>query len=96
MSQYDISSLYSYLAHTPEGGLRKMLVDAKFTEVHFNLLVKVVRACSETQFVEHFEKNDFPKVKLGAAEIKIKENFWKDCETCFNGRGLLAPAQKAA
>lgn len=94
MSQkYDVPGLYSFLIHTPEGGLRKMLVDNKpFTEAHFNLMMKVVRGCDEAHFVEHFEKQDFPKVKMGPAEIKLKEKFWADCMTTWNNRGLLTPA----
>lgn len=97
MSQYDVPSLYQFLLHTPEQGLRKMLVDNKpVSEVHFNLLMKVVKTCDEPTFCEHFEKTDFPKVKMGPAELKIKEKFWNDCVACFKTRGLLNPAQKAA
>ena len=93
MSQYDVPNLYSFLIHTPESGLRKMLVDNKpFTEAHFNLMMKVVRACSETQFTEHFEKQDYPKIKMGPSETKIKEKFWGEAMTTWNNRGLLTPA----
>jgi hypothetical protein len=93
MSQYDIQSLYEFLLHTPEGGLRKMLVDrSKMTDVHVNLLVKIVRACSIEQFTEHFSKQDFPKVRFGPAESKIKEKFWADCTSLLLERGLLQPA----
>lgn len=99
MSQYDINSLYDFLLHTPEQGLRKMLVDQKnITDAHFNLLLKVVRACKVEDFATHFEKEDFPKIKMGPAEMKIKDKFWKDCVTVLNSRGLLnpAPVTKAA
>ncbi len=93
MSQYDANSIYDYLANTPEGGLRKMLVDGKpMTDVHFGLLIKIVRACKVEEFAEHFSKQDFPKVKFGPAETKIKEKFWNDCLTTFKSRGLLNPA----
>ena len=93
MSQYDVSSLYDFLLHTPEQGLKKMLVDGKpMTEVHFNLLLKVVRGCDLAHFTEHFEKQDFPKVKFGPAELKLKEKFWNDCMQTFAARGLLSPA----
>ena len=94
MSQkYDVPSLYNFLVQTPEAGLRKMLVDNKpFTEPHFNLMMKVVRACDEGKFTEYFEKCEFPKVKMGPADIKIKEKFWADAVTTFNSRGLLGPA----
>ncbi len=97
MSQYDYAGLYQFLLHTPEQGLRKMLVDQKsFTDSHFNLMLKVVRGCSETDFCAHAENADFPKVKMGPAETKIKENFWKDLTTICSGRGILGPAQKTA
>lgn len=93
MSQYDVPSLFSFLLHTPESGLRKMLVDNKpFSESHFNLMLKIVKTCSEAQFAEHFEKQDFPKIKFGPAELKIKEKFWADAMSTWNNRGLLAPA----
>lgn len=97
MSQYDFAGLYQFLLHTPEQGLRKMLVDQKtFTDVHFNLMLKVVRGCPEAEFCTHAEKTDFPKVKMGPAEQKIKEKFWGDLLNVCNSRGLLAPAQKQA
>ncbi|MBX2988653.1 MAG: hypothetical protein KF802_12220 [Bdellovibrionaceae bacterium] len=98
MSQYDVPGLYQFLLHTPEQGLRKMLVDNKpMSEAHFNLLMKVVKTCDEAAFCQHFEKTDFPKVKMGPAETKLKEKFWADCVNCFNSRGLLGPAiQKPA
>ncbi len=99
MSQYDIPSLYDFLLHTPEQGLRKMLVDGKpMTETHLNLMLKVVRGCKLDEFTSHVDKEDFPKIKMGPAEQKIKEKFWKDCFQSFQARGLLNPAiaQKAA
>lgn len=93
MSQYDTHSLHDFLLHTPEGGLRKMLVDRKLvTDVHFNLLMKVTRGCNAEQFSEHFERSSFPKVRLGPAEEKIKEKFWADCTSLLLERGILQPA----
>ena len=94
MSQkYDVPNLYNFLTQTPEAGLRKMLVDNKpFTEAHFNLMMKIVRGCNESQFTEHFDKQDFPKVKMNANDIKLKEKFWADAVTTWNNRGLLTPA----
>lgn len=93
--QYDIPGLFEFVTNTPEGGLRKMLVDNKsFTEAHFNLLMKVARAGDEAKFCEHVEKCDFPKLKFGPAETKIKDKFWNDCFTVLNSRGLLNPSQK--
>lgn len=93
MSQYDLVGLYEFLLHTPEQGLRKMLVDQKpMTDIHFNLLLKVVRSCKPEEFENHVEKSDFPKVKMSPNEQKIKETFWADCFKTFETRGLLNPA----
>ncbi len=93
MSQYDLAGLYQFLHTTPEKGLRKMLVDPKsFGDVHFGLLMKVVRGCDESNFVSHYEKADFPKMRFGPAEEKVREKFWKDCEACFLQRGILTVA----
>lgn len=97
MSQYDYAGLYQFLAHTPEQGLRKMLVDQKtFTEAHYNLMMKVVRGCPEAEFCAHAEKSDFPKVKMNANDQKVKEKFWADLTAVCSSRGILGPAQKAA
>lgn len=97
MSQYDVPGLYEFLLHTPESGLRKILVDNKtFTDSHFNLMLKVVRGVDSEKFTEHCDKMDFPKVKMGPSELKIKEKFWSDLLTTCNQRGLLNPAQKVA
>lgn len=93
MSQYDLEGLYDFLNHTPEQGLRKMLVDGKpMTDVHFGMMLKIVRGCKPEEFATHCEKEDYPKLKFGPAETKIKEKFWKDCMTAFGARGLLNPA----
>jgi len=99
MSQYDTESLHDFLINTPEGGLRKILVDReKTTDVHCNMLVKIARACNAAQFGEHFEKQDFPKIRMSANEEKIKEKFWASCTALLLERGLLQPlaAQKIA
>lgn len=98
MSQYDTQSLYDFLFHTPEGALRKMLNDQKnMTDVHCGLLIKIVKASSMDVFGEHFAKQDFPKMRFGPAEIKIKEKFWQNCTATLLERGLLQPSsQKAA
>lgn len=99
MSEYDSKGLYEFLTQTPEQGLRKMLVDNKpMTDAHFNLLIKVIRGVNETDFAQLFDKGEFPKIKFGPAEQKIKEKFWADCIVTFKARGILQPAvtQKAA
>ena len=90
MSLYDTQSLYDFLFHTPESGLRKMLVDKKnMTDVHCNLLIKIVKSGPAEQFAEHFEKQDFPKMRMGPAEMKIKEKFWDNCIATLLERGIL-------
>lgn len=97
MNQYDLPGLYEFLHQTPEQGLRKMLVDPKsFTEPHFNLMMKMVRNCDEATFCAHAGKGDFPKLKFGPAETKIKEKFWADAEACLKSRGILNPSTKKA
>lgn len=89
---YDLPGLYQFLAHTPEQGLRKMFVDQKpMTDVHFSLLMKIVRA-GETEFCSHADKKDFPKLKFSPNETKLKDKFWDECFTTFKARGILNPA----
>ena len=93
MSQYDTYSLHDFLFHTPESGLRKMLIDRKnMTDVHCNLLFKIVKSCTPEQFAEHFEKKDFPRIRMSPAEDKLKEKFWDDCVATLSERGILQPA----
>ena len=95
MNQYDYAGLFQFLHQTPEKGLRQMLVDQKsFTEVHFGLLMKIVKVCNEAQFIQHIEKSDYPKMRFGNAEEKLREKFWKDCETWFLQRGILSTTTK--
>ena len=92
MSSYDLPGLYQFLSQTPEQGLRKMLVDQKpITDVHFSLLIKLVRT-GEVGFCEHADKKDFPKIKFSPNETKLKDKFWDDCFQTFKSRGILNPA----
>ena len=92
MSQFDTDGLRDFLLHTPEGGLRKMLVDKKnMTDVHCNLLLKIVRSCPAEQFAEFIAKKDFPKIRMSPAESKIKEQFWDQCLATLKERGILQP-----
>ncbi len=92
MSQYDTESLFQFLTSTPEKGLRHTLIDNKFSEPHFNILMKIVRGATLEQFQSFFSKQDFPKIKFNDKESKIKPKFWNDCVMCLNSRGLLSPA----
>jgi len=95
-SEQDLSSLYDYLKATPEGPLKKMLTSPKMTEVHVRLLLKIVRGCSSSEFVQHAQAQSFPKVKLNAQEMAVKETLWPlAMETC-KGLGLIGPEVKAA
>lgn len=92
MSQYDTIELHNFLLHTPEGGLRKMLVDGDpMADAHFNLLMKIVKKCSPTEFSECVDSKSFPKLKFGPSELKIKENFWDDCLKTLAARGIAQP-----
>ena len=94
---YDFSSVYEFLLHTPENGLRKMLVDQKpMTDVHFNILLKIVRGCNGGQFASHAESGDFPKMKFSPNELKLKEKFWSDVISTLKSRGLLSDSLKTA
>ncbi len=98
MSLYDTHSLYEFLHHTPESGLRKILRDNKnMTDVHCNLLFKIVKACTVDEFHEHFEKQTFPRIRCSPSEDKIKETFWASCINTLLDRGVLQPlSQKVA
>lgn len=90
---YDISNLYQFLTQTPEGGLRKMLVDGKpMTEVHFNMMMKVIKHGDEKEFTKFCESGAFPPIRLTPKEQPLKETFWNDCLKTFGARGLLQPA----
>ena len=95
-TNYDANMIHQFLVQTPESALRKMLVDAKFTADHFNMLIKILRAGNEDQFCKHFYNSDYPKAKFNAKEIALKETFWPSCVQVLNQHGLLSPAQKVA
>lgn len=95
-SLYDGNLLHQFLSNTPESALRKMLVNPKFNEIHFNMMMKILRSGNESQFCEHFYAGTFPKAKFNAGEIALKEFFWQNCTQALNQHGLLSPAQKAA
>ncbi|OFZ31576.1 MAG: hypothetical protein A2622_03060 [Bdellovibrionales bacterium RIFCSPHIGHO2_01_FULL_40_29] len=95
-SNYDANLVYQFLINTPESALRKMLVEKTFTEVHFNMMMKILRSSNETQFCDHFYNSTYPKAKFNGNEINLKEKFWNDCIVALNTHGLLSPAQKTA
>ncbi len=92
----EISTLYSFLKQTSEGNLRKMLVQGRLSETHFSLLMKTVRHCPEAEFVTHFQNGTFPKIKLNAGEIAVKEHVWSISVGGFISMGLLQKQSAAA
>jgi len=94
--QDDVASLYDFLLHTSESNLKKMLVDGKMTMIHVNLLLKIVKSTSLEQFASHYEKKDFPKIKVSAKEQDIREHFWETCEVTLQSRGLIGSMPQAA
>ncbi|MDZ4660844.1 MAG: hypothetical protein SGJ18_04420 [Pseudomonadota bacterium] len=91
-----VLSVYEFLLHTPEGALRKMLKDEKTTDVHINLLLKIVKGATKDQFIEHFTKATFPVIKFNANDLKIKETFWVNCCGSLESIGLLSKKKVAA
>ncbi len=95
-TNYDANLVYQFLTQTPESALRKMLVDKSFSEIHFNMFMKIIRASNESQFCDYFYNSSYPKAKFNTNEFNLKEKFWGDCINCLNSHGLLSPAQKIA
>lgn len=95
-TNYDANLVYQFLTQTPESALRKMLVDKTFTDMHFTMLMKIVRSSDENKFCDHFYNSTYPKAKFNSTEINSKETFWNDCVKALDSHGLLSPAQKVA
>ncbi len=95
-TNYDANLVYQFLTQTPESALRKMLTDKSFSEIHFNMMIKILRSGGEAQWCDHFYNSTFPKAKFNGNEVALKEKFWTDCVTALNSHGLLSPAQKSA
>jgi hypothetical protein len=95
-SHDDLKSVYGFLRATGEGNLKKMLVGGKMSETHLRMLLKVVRSVTEDDFIKHLEADTFPKVKLNAGELAVKESFWGVCGEACAKVGLLTVQKKAA
>ena len=91
-TNYDAKMLYEFLTHTPESALKKMLVDKNFTDLHFTMMMKILRSSDEGKFCDHFYNSTFPKAKFNANEINAKETFWNNCIKALDSHGLLSPA----
>ncbi len=95
-SDQDLLSLYDFLRATPEGHLKKMMVNAKMTDIHLRVLLKIARGCSQQEFVQLAQNAGLPKMKFNANEVAARENLWPVAlETCAQ-LGLLSKAAKAA
>ena len=92
-SQDELSTLYGFLKSTSEGNLRKMVLGGRMTEAHFKMLMKVVRATTEPEFVQCFEAGNYPKIKLSVPEHALKEALWPICAEAFARVGLLSSPQ---
>lgn len=91
-TNYDGKMLFEFLTQTPESALKKMLVDNNFSDLHFAMLMKIVRSSDESKFCDHFYNSTYPKAKFNSKEIHAKETFWTICVKALDSRGLLAPA----
>ncbi len=97
MSQYDSIEIHTFLSQTPEKGLKQIMLDPKhFTEIHFNMLMKILRNCSKETFIDCLDKNDFPKLRFTANELKLKETFWASCCQALASKGIVSPTAKAS
>lgn len=94
----EVNSVYGFLKQTPEGNLKKMLVDKDFTDLHFRTLMKMVKGAPDTEFVESFQSETMGKLRLSAKEQPIKENFWYVTKVKLMSLGLISKQniQKAA
>jgi hypothetical protein len=95
-TNYDANLIYQFLTQTPEKALKQMLVDKSFSEMHFTMLMKIIRSTDENKFCDHFYNSSYPKAKFNANEINCKETFWNVCVKALDSHGLLSPAQKVA
>jgi hypothetical protein len=92
MEQYDVKGLFEFLQQTPESGLRKMLVDGKsFSDVHFQITMKIVRNAKSEEFEKYFQDKAFPKIKFSPNEQKSKEQFWDCFSNVVKAKGILSP-----
>lgn len=92
----EVIGICNFLKQTPEGNLRKMLVDTNLTETHFRILMKLAKGGPESDFVEAFQNDTMGKLRLGAKEIPIKEAFWSICKKKLIQLGLLTNKPVAA
>lgn len=90
-----VSELCAFIKQTPEGNLRKMLVDATLTEAHFRILMKLAKGGPEADFTDAFLNESMGKLRLSPKEAPMKDTFWAICKKKLVSLGLL-PAIAAA
>ena len=94
-SKEEFVSVHGFVKSTNEGNLKKMLVGAKFTEAQFRIFLKIARACNETEFTDHATAGTFPKIKLNAQEVALKEGIWNASFEALAAVGLLTKGKAA-
>lgn len=92
----DLASVHGFLRSTPEAHLKKMMCFGDFSEVHFKLVLKLARGCSEDDFVQAATNDSFATLRLNASELQLKETFWPSCFKKWLGMGLIQAAKAAA
>jgi hypothetical protein len=85
----DITNLVGFIKQTPEGSLRKMMVQGPLTEAHFRILMKLAKGGPEADFVDAFQNESMGKLRLSTKEAPMKETFWNICKGQFQIMGLL-------
>jgi hypothetical protein len=92
----EILGVLNFLKQTPEGNLRKMLVDNELTDAHFRLLMKLAKGGAEPDFVEAFQTESAGKLRLNAKEAPLREKIWPVCKKKLVTLGLLPKERKVA
>ena len=88
--------VYGFLNSTAEGNLRKMFVNGEMTDVYFRVLLKIAKFCTEADFVDAFNNETIPRIKLSSKERDIRETLWPVCKKKLEELGLLNISQAAA
>ena len=92
----DVVNFHGFLKQTPEGALRKMLVNGDMTDAHFRLLIKLAKGADETTFVECFMNDGFGQLRFSPKEAPLKETFWPICKKKVTSLGLITESKAAA
>lgn len=93
----DILSVLGLVRETPEGNLIRMLKDQDMSEVHVRLLIKLAKNSKDEDFINYFNEEIFPPIKMSKAEHPVKDKFWPICKNKLVSMGFLkASGQSAA